>query len=120
MLKPIRDGFLAMMDNGILAGYGIDSMKVRVYDGSMHAVDSKPVAFELCAKDGFRAAVPNANPVLLEPIMKLEVITPEEFVGPVIGDLNRRRGLPKGQEQRAREGLSQSKQMCRFLKCSDM
>jgi elongation factor G len=104
--KPIRDGFLAMMDNGILAGYGIDSMKVRVYDGSMHAVDSKPVAFELCAKDGFRAAVPNANPVLLEPIMKLEVITPEEFVGPVIGDLNRRRGLPKGQEQRTGGAIS--------------
>ncbi|TXB61929.1 elongation factor G [Phaeodactylibacter luteus] len=99
--KPIRDGFLAMMDNGILAGYNIDSMKVRVFDGSMHAVDSKPIAFELCAKEGFRAAAPKANPVLLEPIMKLEIVTPEEFVGAVIGDLNRRRGLPKGQEPRA-------------------
>ncbi|NBC09846.1 MAG: elongation factor G, partial [Bacteroidetes bacterium] len=67
--KPIRDGFKAMMDNGILAGYNIDSMKVRVYDGSMHAVDSKPVAFELCAKDGFRQAAPKTNPVILEPIM---------------------------------------------------
>jgi len=99
--KPIRDGFNAMMDNGILAGYNIDSMKVRVFDGSMHAVDSKPVAFELCAKDGFRAAAPKAKPVLMEPIMKLEVVTPEEYVGPVIGDLNRRRGLPKGQAPRA-------------------
>jgi len=98
--KPIQDGFKAMMDNGILAGYSIDSMKVRVYDGSMHAVDSKPIAFELCAKEGFRAAAVKARPVLMEPIMKLEVVTPEEYVGPVIGDLNRRRGLPKGQEPR--------------------
>ena len=98
--KPIMDGFNAMMSNGILAGYQIDAMKVRVYDGSMHAVDSKPIAFELCAKEGFREAAPKCNPVLMEPIMKLEVITPEEYVGPVIGDLNRRRGLPKGQEGR--------------------
>jgi elongation factor G len=99
-MKPIQDGFKAMMGNGILAGYGIDSMKVRVYDGSMHAVDSKPIAFELCAKEGFRSAATKARPVLMEPIMKLEVVTPEEYVGPVIGDLNRRRGLPKGQEPR--------------------
>jgi len=99
-MKPIQDGFKAMMNNGVLAGYGIDSMKVRVYDGGMHSVDSKPIAFELCAKDGFREAAPKASPVLLEPIMKLEVITPEEYTGPVIGDLNRRRGMPKGQETR--------------------
>ncbi|KAA3625658.1 MAG: elongation factor G [Bacteroidetes bacterium] len=96
--KPIRDGFTAMMSNGILAGYNIDSMKVRVFDGSMHAVDSKPIAFELCAKEGFKAAAHKCKPELLEPIMKLEVVTPDEFVGTVIGDLNRRRGLPKGQE----------------------
>ena len=99
--KPIMDGFNAMMDNGVLAGYNIEAMKVRVFDGSMHAVDSKPIAFELCAKEGFRAAAPNCKPVLMEPIMKLEVVTPEEYVGPVIGDLNRRRGVPKGQEPRA-------------------
>jgi elongation factor G len=99
-MKPISDGFTQMMNNGILAGYNIDSMKVRVLDGSMHAVDSKPIAFELCAKEGFRAAAPGTKPTLLEPIMKLEVITPEEYVGPVIGDLNRRRGMPKGQETR--------------------
>ncbi len=98
--KPIRDGFTAMMSNGILAGYGIESMKVRVFDGSMHAVDSKPIAFELCAKEGFRAAAHKCKPALMEPIMKLEVVTPEVYTGPVIGDLNRRRGLPKGQEQR--------------------
>jgi elongation factor G len=99
--KPIKDGFLKMMDAGVLAGYAIDSMKVRVFDGSMHPVDSKPIAFELCAKEGFRAAAHNAKPVILEPIMKLEVVTPEEYVGTVIGDLNRRRGLPKGQVPRA-------------------
>ena len=99
--KPISDGFNQMMGNGILAGYNIDSMKVRVFDGGMHAVDSKPIAFELCAKDGFRAAAPLTKPQIMEPIMKLEVITPEEYVGPVIGDLNRRRGMPKGQEGRA-------------------
>jgi elongation factor G len=98
--KPIADGFTQMMTNGILAGYNIDSMKVRVLDGGMHSVDSKPIAFELCAKEGFRAAAPSTKPQLMEPMMKLEVITPEEYVGPVIGDLNRRRGLPKGQETR--------------------
>ena len=100
-IKPITDGFTSMMDNGILAGYNIDSMKVRVFDGSMHAVDSKPIAFELCAKEGFKAAAKSAKPVLLEPIMKLEVVSPEEYTGSVIGDLNRRRGLPKGQEGRS-------------------
>lgn len=99
-IKPITDGFTQMMSNGILAGYNIDSMKVRVTDGAMHAVDSKPIAFELCAKEGFREAAPKCKPKLMEPIMKLEIVTPEEYVGSVIGDLNRRRGLPKGQETR--------------------
>ena len=100
-VKPIQTGFLSMMDNGILAGYSMDSMKVRVFDGSMHAVDSKPIAFELCAKEGFKAVAPQAKPVLLEPMMKIEIVTPEEYVGAVIGDLNRRRGIPKGQEARS-------------------
>ncbi len=99
-MKPIEGGFISMMSNGILAGFPIEAMKVRVFDGSMHSVDSKPLAFELCAKEGFRDAAPKAAPKLMEPIMKLEVITPEEYVGGVIGDLNRRRGLPKGQETR--------------------
>ncbi len=99
-IKPITDGFTSMMSNGVLAGYNIEAMKVRVYDGSMHPVDSKPIAFELCAKEGFREAAVKCKPVIMEPIMKLEIITPEEYVGPVIGDLNRRRGLPKGQEPR--------------------
>jgi elongation factor G len=100
-IPSVIKGFNAMMDNGPLAGYSIDSMKVRLYDGSTHPVDSKPIAFELCAKEGYRAAAPKCKPALLEPIMKLEVVTPDEFTGPVIGDLNRRRGLPKGQESRA-------------------
>jgi len=97
----IIKGFKAMMDNGILAGYGMDSMKVELYDGNTHAVDSKPIAFELCAKEGFREAAKGCKPVLLEPTMKLEVVTPDEYVGSVIGDLNRRRGLPKGQETKS-------------------
>ncbi|MFT6337137.1 MAG: elongation factor G [Saprospiraceae bacterium] len=96
----IVKGFTAMMNNGIVAGYKIDSMKVELYDGNTHAVDSKPIAFELCAKEGFRAAAAKCKPVLLEPIMKLTIVTPEEYTGSVIGDLNRRRGLPKGQVPR--------------------
>jgi len=102
----IIKGFNSMMDNGILAGYSIDSMKVKLYDGATHAVDSKPIAFELCAKEGFRAAAKQCGPVLLEPIMKLEIISPEEYTGSVIGDLNRRRGLPKGQEVKAGGAVS--------------
>ena len=64
----------------------------------MHTVDSKPIAFELCAKEGFRAAAYKAKPVLMEPIMKMEVTTPDEYMGGIIGDLNRRRGIVKGQE----------------------
>jgi elongation factor G len=97
-MKPITDGFTSMMSSGVLAGYNIESMKVRVYDGSMHSVDSKPIAFELCAKEGFKEAAHKCNPIIMEPIMKLEVITPDEYVGSVIGDLNRRRGMPKGQD----------------------
>ncbi|TVR88287.1 MAG: elongation factor G [Saprospirales bacterium] len=100
LIPAVQKGFQEMMNNGILAGYAIDSMKVRVYDGSTHTVDSKPIAFELCAKEGFKVAAKQANPVLLEPIMKLEVTTPEEYTGNVIGDLNKRRGLIKGQEMK--------------------
>ncbi len=104
--KPITDGFTQMMTSGILAGYNIDSMRVKVIDGGMHSVDSKPIAFELCAKEGFRAAARSTNPQLMEPIMKLEVVTPDEYVGSVIGDLNRRRGLPKGQDSRPGGAIS--------------
>lgn len=99
-VNPITKGFDSMMDNGVLAGYSIESMKVRVYDGGMHPVDSKPIAFELCAKEGFKEAAKQTKPVIMEPIMKLEVVTPEEYMGSIIGDLNRRRGLLKGQESK--------------------
>ncbi|KXK39006.1 MAG: elongation factor G [Saprospiraceae bacterium] len=102
----IVKGFTSMMDNGILAGYSIDSMKVRIFDGQTHPVDSKPLAFELCAKEGFKEAAKLCNPVILEPIMKLEVVSPDEYVGSVIGDLNRRRGVPKGQEPRSGGAVS--------------
>jgi len=105
-IPSVVKGFTAMMKNGIVAGYNIDSMKVRLYDGKTHAVDSKPIAFELAAKEGFKAAVPKCGPQLLEPIMKLEVVTPEEYTGSVIGDLNRRRGLPKSQEPRSGGAVS--------------
>ncbi|MEM7101538.1 MAG: elongation factor G [Bacteroidota bacterium] len=100
LISSVVKGFLSMMDNGVLAGYSLDSMKVRLYDGSTHQVDSKPIAFELCAKEGFKAAAKQAGAVILEPIMKLEVVSPDEYTGAVIGDLNRRRGVPKGQETR--------------------
>jgi len=99
-IPSINKGFTEMMNDGVLAGYPIEAMKVRIFDGSMHSVDSKPVAFELCAKEGFRAAAKHASPVLMEPIMKLEVVTPDDYTGSVIGDLNRRRGMIKGQDMK--------------------
>ena len=108
LLPSVQKGFLAMMDNGVLAGYSIDSMKVRVFDGSTHPVDSKPIAFELAAKEGFKAAAPKTNPLLLEPIMKLEVTSPDEYTGNVIGDLNRRRGLIKGQDMKGNAAIIKS------------
>ncbi|MBI1185560.1 elongation factor G [bacterium] len=108
-IKPIKDGFKAMMDNGILANYAIDNMKVRVYDGSMHSVDSKPIAFELCAKEGFKVAAKSCNPKIMEPIMKLEVITPEEYMGDVMGDLNRRRGHLQGVDSKGEAQVIKAK-----------
>ncbi len=104
--EPIRQAFASMINNGVLAGYSLESLKVRVLDGLMHPSESKPPAFELCAKYGFRAAAPQCAPQLLEPVMKLEVITPAEFTGPVLSDLNRRRGLPKGQDARSGDAIA--------------
>ena len=89
----IEKGFKEAMQNGVLAGYPMDSMKVTVIDGSFHPVDSDQLSFEVCAKIGFKNACRKASPVLLEPIMKLEVLTPDAYVGDVTGDLNRRRGI---------------------------
>ena len=80
------------MSNGVLAGYPVENIRVRLFDGSFHAVDSDSMSFELCARLAFKEACKKASPVLLEPIMKIEVLTPEENMGDVIGDLNSRRG----------------------------
>ncbi|MBQ9639171.1 MAG: elongation factor G [Bacteroidales bacterium] len=92
-IPAIEKGFKISMQNGVLAGYPLDSLKVKVLDGSFHPVDSDQLSFEVCAQIGFKAACRKANPVLLEPIMKLEVLTPDAYVGDVTSDLNRRRGV---------------------------
>jgi elongation factor G len=100
-IAPIQKGFEAAMSNGVLANYPVEHMRVRIFDGSYHQVDSDAMSFELCAKSGFREAARKAKPVLLEPIMKVEVITPEQYMGDVTGDLNRRRGILEGMDSRA-------------------
>ncbi|OHX67082.1 translation elongation factor G [Flammeovirga pacifica] len=97
-IPAVQKGFEASMGNGALAGYPIDAMRVRLFYGSYHDVDSDALAFELAAKLGFKAAAKQCTPIILEPIMDVSVITPDEYTGSVIGDINKRRGLPKGQE----------------------
>jgi elongation factor G len=100
-IPSVEKGFKDAMNNGILAGYPIDNMKVVLTDGSFHAVDSDALSFELCAKMAYRQALPKCSPVILEPMMKIEVVTPEANMGDVVGDLNRRRGLIEGMDDRA-------------------
>ena len=100
-IPAIQKGFEQAMSNGVLASYPVEHMRIRVFDGSFHQVDSDSMSFELCARSGFREAARKAKPVLLEPIMKVEVITPEQYMGDVTGDLNRRRGLLEGMDSRA-------------------
>jgi len=100
-IPAIEKGFKSSMVNGILAGYPIQTMKIVVTDGSYHDVDSDALSFEICAKSAFREALPKAKPVLLEPIMKVEVLTPEQNMGDVVGDLNKRRGQIEGMDSRA-------------------
>ncbi len=99
-VPSVEKGFKESMKNGVMAGFPVEAMKVELLDGSFHAVDSDSLSFELCAKMAYRAALKNARPILLEPIMKLEVITPEENMGDVVGDLNRRRGMMKGMDDK--------------------
>ena len=91
-VPSVEKGFQAAMANGVLAGYEVPSLKVRLLDGSFHPVDSDQLSFELAARMAFRHGCPKAHPVLLEPIMSLEVVTPEDYMGDIVGDLNRRRG----------------------------
>ncbi|SBT18716.1 Elongation factor G 1 [Marinomonas gallaica] len=94
----VEKGFKSMMDQGVLAGFPVLDVEVELFDGGYHAVDSSAVAFEIAAKGAFRQSIPKAGAQLLEPIMKVDVFTPEDHVGDVIGDLNRRRGMIKDQE----------------------
>lgn len=97
-IPSVQKGFTAALKNGVLAGYPVDSLKVVLTDGSFHPVDSDQLSFEICAQIAFKNACAKARPTLLEPIMKLEVVTPEESMGDVIGDLNKRRGQVEGME----------------------
>ncbi|WP_374166844.1 elongation factor G [Arcticibacter sp. MXS-1] len=100
-IPSVQKGFEAAMSNGVLAGFPVTDMKVRLIDGSFHPVDSDSLSFEIAARTAFREALPKAKPVLMEPIMKIEVLTPEENMGDVMGDLNRRRGQLQGMDTRA-------------------
>jgi elongation factor G len=99
--KPIEQGVKQAMEGGVLAGYELVDIKVTLYDGSYHEVDSDEMAFKIAASMGFKEAARKASPVLLEPIMSVEVVVPEEFMGTIIGDLNSRRGRIEGVEHRA-------------------
>jgi elongation factor G len=99
-IPAVQKGFASAMANGALAGYTVDSMKVRLLDGSFHPVDSDQLSFEIAARNGFRVAAPKAGSVIMEPIMAVEVVTPEESMGDIIGDLNKRRGQVTGMEQK--------------------
>lgn len=100
-IPAVKKGFEEAMRNGPLAGYPLEGLKVELLDGSYHPVDSDSLSFEIAARQAFRKAAAEAKPVLLEPIMSLEVVTPEEYMGDIIGDLNRRRGQVEGMETRA-------------------
>lgn len=99
-IPAVEKGFRSAMVNGVLAGFPLQGMKIRLIDGSYHTVDSDSLSFEICARTAFREALPQAKPILLEPIMKLEVITPEQNMGDVVGDLNRRRGQMEGMDSK--------------------
>jgi len=100
-IPAIEKGFKTAMQNGVLAGYPMDSLRVQLMDGSYHDVDSDSLSFEICAKLAYKEACRKASPVILEPIMKIEVVTPEENMGDVVGDLNKRRGQVNGMDSRA-------------------
>jgi elongation factor G len=100
-IPSVEKGFLHAMDNGVLAGYAVENLKVELFDGSFHPVDSDQLSFEIAARQGFKEAAKKAAPVLLEPIMRVEVVTPEEYMGDIISDFNKRRGQVEGMESKA-------------------
>ncbi|MGE5448210.1 MAG: elongation factor G [Bacteroidales bacterium] len=100
-VPSVQKGFESALSNGPLAGFNVDSLKVTLLDGSFHAVDSDQLSFEICARQAFKSAASKAGPKLLEPVMKCEIVTPEEYMGDIIGDLNRRRGQVEGMEEKS-------------------
>jgi elongation factor G len=100
-IKPIDEGIKEAMEGGILAGYEMVDIKATLYDGSYHEVDSNEMAFKIAGSMAFKAAAAKASPVLLEPVMSVEVVVPEEFAGTIMGDLSSRRGRIEGMEHRA-------------------
>ncbi|TDO05190.1 elongation factor G [Sunxiuqinia elliptica] len=100
-IPSVQKGFETAMLNGPLAGFQLDSLQVELLDGSFHAVDSDQLSFEICARQAFKSAASKASPKLLEPVMKAEIVTPEEYMGDIIGDLNRRRGQVAGMTEKA-------------------
>jgi elongation factor G len=108
-IPAVEKGFKASLNNGVLAGYPLVGMKIVLTDGSYHAVDSDALSFEICAKTAYREALPKCRPVLLEPIMKVEVLTPEQNMGDVVGDLNRRRGQIEGMDSKGNAQVIKAK-----------
>lgn len=108
-IPAVEKGFKNSMNNGVLAGYPLVGMKVVLTDGSYHAVDSDALSFEICARSAYREALPKCKPTLLEPIMKVEVLTPEQNMGDVVGDLNRRRGQIEGMDTRGNAQVIKAK-----------
>jgi len=108
-IPSVEKGFKSAMVNGVLAGYPMDSLKVTLKDGSYHAVDSDSLSFEICARSAFREALPKARPILLEPIMKIEVVTPDQNMGDVVGDLNKRRGQLEGMDSKGTSQVVKAK-----------
>jgi len=108
-VPSVEKGFKEAMKNGILAGYHIDNLKVSLLDGSFHAVDSDQLSFEICARNAFKAAAAKASPSILEPIMNMEIVTPEEYMGDVISDMNKRRGMITGMDTKAGAKLIKAK-----------
>jgi elongation factor G len=104
-IPAIQKGFEESIKNGPLAGYPVESFKVRLFHGSFHDVDSDSLSFELAARIGFKEAAKQAGPQLLEPIMSVDVVTPDEYTGSVTGDLNRRRGLMKGMDSKGTSSI---------------
>ncbi|MEA2064892.1 MAG: elongation factor G, partial [Patescibacteria group bacterium] len=118
-IQPVNKGIQEAMANGIVAGYPLIDIKATVYDGSYHEVDSSEIAFKIAANRGFQEAAKNANPIILEPIMKVEVVTPEKFMGDVIGDLNSKRGQIDNMEDRG-QGVGKVKVITAKVPLSEM